>query len=470
MSRLQHIALTLLLLIVISTTAHTQDNNTPPSNPTFGIVEGMWFPEVTCELGVGWERLIFNWAEHQPESADDWYTLNVDDRWLKAGDHCDREIVALLKHTPAWATDGTPDIGVPRGLDLSIDDPENTWAQFVYKTADYYASRGVYRFIIWNEPDIEEGTYGYEFEGDIEDYAQMIRVAYLAAKRANPSAQIHLAGTTYWHDVNEGRAPYTERLIDQLMLFPDAEENNYFFDAVSLHIYFRTETVYSIIREVQDMLDRHNLSHKAIWVNETNAAPTDDPAWQVERPVFQLNLQHQASFLIQSASLALAAGAERIAAYKLYDQNLPTGAESFGILSPPTAQPRPAYYAWQTVNRYFRNIEQADYIPNESVDIVRLQHSYGGITLVAWARTQDNVSLRLNLDSEKVYRIDEYGSITVLRQDHATWHFELPSAHCTQQDGCFLGGRVLMLSLPSNNFDLYLQTNQNDVPLILQQE
>ena len=291
----------------------------------FGIVEGFWFPELTCELGAGWERIIFDWSQHQPESADDWNTLNVDDRWLKAADACNREIVAILKNTPAWATDGLPGVGVPNGLYLPLDDPGNVWARFVRRTVDYYASRGVTHFIIWNEPDISAETYGYEFSGDMDDYIRLLEVAYRVANEVNPAATIHLAGTTYWHDVNAGREPYMSRLVARLADDPEAADHDYYFDALSLHIYFRTDTVYEIVREMREMLDANGLTDKAIWINETNAAPTDDPAWPVERPQFQIDLQHQAAFLVQAAALSLAAGAERVAAYKLYDQQLPSG-------------------------------------------------------------------------------------------------------------------------------------------------
>ena len=75
-----------------------------PSDNIFGVVEGFWLPDVVCELHPGWERIIFDWAQHQPNGPDDWNTLNVDDRWLKAAQDCDREVVAIFKHTPAWAT------------------------------------------------------------------------------------------------------------------------------------------------------------------------------------------------------------------------------------------------------------------------------------------------------------------------------------------------------------------------------
>ncbi|MGV2435887.1 MAG UNVERIFIED_CONTAM: LIM domain-binding protein [Anaerolineae bacterium] len=227
MKRMRHLSIFLCLMLPIA--VYAQDER-------FGIVEGFWFPEVTCDLGVGWERIIFNWEQHQPTNPTDWHTLNIDDRWLKSANACQREVVGLLKHTPDWATAGLTGAGVPLGLHLSVDDPSNYWANFVRQTAFYYAPRGVHRFIVWNEPDISADTYGFEFEGEVEDYAHLLKSAYLAAKQGNPSAQIHLAGTTYWHDVNAGRALYLERLLEVLAKDAEAVQHDYYFDVVSLHI------------------------------------------------------------------------------------------------------------------------------------------------------------------------------------------------------------------------------------------
>ncbi|MFZ4816890.1 MAG: glycosyl hydrolase, partial [Phototrophicaceae bacterium] len=315
--RLGYVLLTVALLGMLSPVRARVDGENP-----FGVIEGFWFPETTCELGVGWERIIFDWAQHQPTSPLDWHTLNVDDRWLKAANQCGREVVALLKNTPSWATEGIAGAGVPSGLTLPVDHPDNHWANFVRQTARYYAPRGVNTFIIWNEPDIAAGTYGYEFEGSVEDYAQLLKVASIAVRQGNPNAQIHLAGTTYWHNINEGERLYLDRLLELITSDPDAAANGHYFDALSLHIYFRTETVYSITREARALLDSYGLNDKAIWINETNAPPTQDEAWPVERPVYPYTLEQQAAFLTQAAALGLAAGAERIAVYKLFDQGL----------------------------------------------------------------------------------------------------------------------------------------------------
>lgn len=432
----------------------------------FGVVEGFWFPELTCDLGVGWERIIFDWAQHQPEEPDDWHTLNVDDRWLKAANACNRDVVAILKNTPAWATDGIPGAGVPRGLYLPVDDPDNLWANFVRRAADYYASRGVNHFIIWNEPDIAPDVYGYEFEGDVDDYFRLLQVAYLAAKEGNPSAVIHLAGTTYWHDVNEGNRLYMDRLLERISQDPDAAANDYYFDVFSLHIYFRTDTVYDLVHGARAVMDSYGMADKRIWINETNAAPTDDPLWPVERPVYQLDLDQQAAFLVQAAGLALAAGVERVAVYKLYDQGLEPGAESFGILSPADQSPRPAYRAWQTVTRYFAGVEQANRASSETADVVRLTHADARETFVLWARTDRATQVEVSATAEKAYLIDQYGNVTIVRPQQEAYTVSLAPAQCNRVDGCAVGGAVWLLVQPQGDISVFERSSGNTkVPL-----
>lgn len=433
------------------------DEDSPPVAPAniFGVVEGMWFPELTCDLSPGWERLIFDWASHQPEGPDDWLGfLNIDDNWLQNAAACDREIVAVVKNVPGWATDGMAGPGVPRGLDLPLDDPGNVWANFMRRTAQYYASRGVDRFIILNEPDIEAGTYGFEFEGDLEDYFLMLKVGYLAAKEGNPAARIHLAGTTYWHDVNAGRRLFADRLLERIMEDPDAEENDYYFDAISLHIYFRTDTVYQIVGEFRDLLNAYDLDDKAIWITETNASPNLDPDWPVTRPQFQITTEQQASFLVQSAALGLAAGAERIAAYKLYDQQLPEGAESFGLLYPANASPRPGFHAWAMVIQHFNQVSDAALAQSERVNVVQLDHINGRQTLVSWSRTEETTEVEITATGDKAYLMDEYGNRRIIRPENGVYILRLPGARCDDADGCAVGGRVSILIQPGGTIML----------------
>lgn len=447
--------LVIFLLVYLSVSVQGQEsplNADVPLNTEniFGIVEGMWFPELTCELNPGWERLIFDWSAHQPNGPDEFVGfLNIDDRWLQAANACNREVVAVVKNTPAWATDGIPGAGVPRGLYLPVDDPDNVWANFMRQMGSYYASRGVQRFIIWNEPDIQPGTYGFEFDGTLEDYFTLVKVAYLAVKQGNPAASIHLAGTTYWHDVNSGERLYTDRLLERIQQDEDAEQHNYYFEALSLHIYFRSDTVYDIVTVYRDLLDQYDFEDKAIWITETNASPNLDPRWPVTRPQFQISLEQQASFLIHSAASGLAAGAERIAAYKLYDQQLPEGGESFGLLYPADATPRPAFTTWQTVIQQFNDVQQANLARTEQVNVVQAEHQNDRQSLTMWARTAQSLQIEITATSEKGYLIDQYGNEMILRAVDDLYLVTLPGADCEAgPEGCVVGGEAFILVQP----------------------
>ncbi len=458
---LQRPAVMLLLLLllpgmVVSTQAADE-------NP-FGVIEGFWLPDDVCELGAGWERIIFDWAQHQPTSGEDWNTLNVDDRWLAAARECNREVVAIVKHTPAWATDGLPGPGVPRGLYLPVDDPGNLWANFMRRAAAYYAERGVRRFIIWNEPDITRDTYGFEFEGSLEDYAQLLKVAYLAAKEGNPDAIIHLAGTTYWHDVNEGRRLYVDRLLERLTADPDAPANGAYFDVLTLHIYFRVETVYSITRELRALLDRYGLTDKHIWITETNASPNLDPLWLVQRPAWQITLEQQAAYLAQAAALGLAAGADHIAVYKFFDWSLPPGAESFGLLRADQSR-RPAFETWRMVIDQMQGVQSARLAQTETVNVVRLRRADGQDVYIAWARTEQGAQIRLTASENQAQFIDQYGKIVTVRPLNGNYVLALPGAVCNPVDRCPVGGSVALLVQPAGDITVEEITAAGAAPL-----
>jgi hypothetical protein len=199
---------------------------------------------------------------------------------------------------------------------------------------------------------------------------------------------------------------------------------------------------------MREMLDSNGLENKAIWINETNAAPTIDPAWPVNRPVFNLDLQHQANFLIQSLALGLAAGAERIAVYKLYDQLLPEGGESFGILNPADASPRPAFYTWRMITEHFDDIVSASLQQTDSLNLVQLLHGNGQQTLALWARTEASTQVSVSSTNDKAYQLDMYGNITIMRSNNNEYQLTLSPALCEDGEGCFLGGNVVLIVQP----------------------
>ena len=299
-------------------TPTTTDNDTeptatatlpPPGDIRFGVIESYEDPAAAGRLGAAWTRARFQWAEAQPNSPREWQPP-PDDEALAAELEAGREVVGLLIGIPDWARDRR---GLPRGLSLPPDDPDNTWAVFVSDAVGRYAGR-IDRWIIWNEPDIaDRDAPGHTWNGTLEEFFQLQRVAYLAAKAANPDAAVHLGAFTYYWDPG-----YFSRFLDVVAADPEAAANNHYFDVATAHLSFQPNTVYNVLHAFHRALENHGLD-QPIWLVETNAPPMDDPYWVVPNWTLAVSLGEQAAFIPQALAAALSAGAERIAVYKLKD-------------------------------------------------------------------------------------------------------------------------------------------------------
>ena len=154
-----------------------------------GLVEG---------AGVRWERLTFWWRGLQEGPGAPlnpfYFPLENVDAERERG----MEVVGLLVNTPDWAA-ADPSRGgtsVPRNLYLPHDHPENYWGRFVRQVVELYRGR-IDSWIIWNEPDITPNAPNaayFLWAGSPADYYQLLKVATLNARAANPGVKILSAG------------------------------------------------------------------------------------------------------------------------------------------------------------------------------------------------------------------------------------------------------------------------------------
>lgn len=430
----------LLLLIVqpaMSALGQGEPNQPQPqaddemNDPRFGIVEAFWHPDDAAELSVGWDRILFYWNEIQPTGPDDWNTLHVLEEWLQDARDGNRMVMGLLKNTPPWATDAEPYSGVPRGLYLPVDDPNNLWAGYVRKVVEYYAPLGVHHWIIWNEPEIEVGVYGHEFSGSTSDYYQLLKVAYQVAKANDPEAVIHLAGWSYWHDPE-----WLGKFLQVATADPEGAANNYFFDTITLHIYFRVETVEELVEETRAIQKRYGLD-KPIWINETNASPNLDPLWPVERPNFQVDLEQQAWYIIQAHALGFGADSASIGIYKLLDILLPEGGESFGILRPDGSR-RPAFYAYRTTIKYLSGFTFPVGRQKENNFYAFAFQRPEGVTRILWARQASDLIVRVPALAAEAILVSAMGHERSIEADEGYYRIHLQGARCAP--ACDIGG------------------------------
>jgi len=345
------------------------------SDPRFGVVEAHAQPGLARDAGARWTRANFWWNQIQPRRPDEWQEMShLSDADIDATIAASLNVVGLIGNPPNWATRNG---SVPLNLKLSPDDPNHYWAQFVGRLVERYKGK-IDTWIIWNEPDIDVGLPMSTWGGDMREYVDLMRSAYLAAKKANPASRVILSGNAYWFDQGRDRRIWIERFLREVTKEPDARANNYFFDAANIHLYSTPLTLYEIPQVYRDTLKRYGLE-KPIWISETNVIPWDDPVSRLPRGGFRATLQEQGNFIIQAYSLALAAGVERIAVYKLQDGML-FNREPFGLLRN-DASPRPAYVAYQVMTTYLANMGQGDYRRQDGIDQVVFQQGKRRVTV-----------------------------------------------------------------------------------------
>jgi hypothetical protein len=412
-------------------------------DPRFGVVEGFRDPNSATDLNFGWERILFYWSELQPSGPDDWNIFHVEDGWIDTAAAQGRKVIGLIENTPRWANDGPDQIGVPRGLYLPVDDPDNLWAQFVRKLVARYKGR-IDNWIIWNEPDIEPPDNGLQWGGTVKDYYQLVKVASLAAKQENPNAKIHLAGLTWYHDAEHKRLPYLQRFINEARKDPTARAHNYYFDVATFHVYLTTDEVYNITQALYGILRRNGLK-QPIWINETNAQPSQDPLNPWRAPTFVTSLDQQSDFMIHAFALGLAAGAERIAVYKMIDNPpYPEGHPALGLVRADGTR-RPAYEAVRVITTYFRDTRTAKLVRTGSTEVVTLDRG-NATTRVAWARGKTDTNITLPAFAAEGLLVAPDGSTQSIKPINGRYRLTLTGAKCDDPNfGCRVGGRPIIL-------------------------
>jgi hypothetical protein len=430
----------LLLIVVLVNVAARREASLAQgtADPRFGAVESFWAPDEAADLGVGWERILFYWSEIQPTGPGDWNTLHVLEEWLVEANAQGRTIVGLLKNTPPWATDDVPFSGVPRGLYLPVNDPGNLWAAYVRRAATYYGPLGVHHWIIWNEPDIAPDVYGHEFSGSAQDYYQLVKVAYQVMKQVDPNVTIHLGGMTYWHEPG-----YLRRYLQIATADPSAAANNYYFDVITYHIYFRPETIYTIVGNAFAAQQEFGIPLKPVWVNETNARPSMDPEWPVQVHSFQIDLEQQAWYIVQAHAIGFNSGAARMGVYKLVDINMAPGDESWGLIRPYDFSKRPAYHAYQTTIQYLAGFTYPVRREQGSHYYIFTFPRPEGTTRVMWARQPTAVTLRVPALADSALLVTALGESRPITPENGSYTIHLDGARCYSD--CYMGGPPLFL-------------------------
>ncbi len=310
--------------------------------------------------GAGWNRWPLYWYNIEP-NADGVFNWSYADQVVAQDQNHGLQTELILMGTPSgYATGGSADIPPPQvGLRSSdwrvIDDtstafssatsttpeglyspiftdgtdipgagkainPDNRWARFVFEVIKHYRPRGVTYYEIWNEQD-----YSYFWTGTLDDYARLLKVAYLAAEQADPGAVILFGGLANFEQPDFLKDVLTIYSTDSL-----ATNYNWYFDVLATHSYSTAWQSWYHVYRASQTLGSHGLQ-KEIWLNESGSPAWDDypgPTWD-PASAYRSTMNEGAAYIIQSALYARFAGASRVFHFQLYDDcgNCPVGSD-----------------------------------------------------------------------------------------------------------------------------------------------
>ena len=235
------------------------------------------FMPVMRDAGVTWIRYFPEWDTIQPAKGK--WNWEWADKFVRFNKKAGVEVSGIFLYFARWASSD----GGTRGFPVkNIAD----WEAFVSACVTRYKDDITY-WEIWNEGN----SPAFNKHGSPKDYADMIRAAYKAGKRANPKAKFAITC-----------AAFDLHYFDQVIKAGAAGH----FDYICIHPYnsvgyvFGSEHLYmAMAGNVRNMLAANNQDAKMpIWMTETGLTTTDTPEQQ----------RRQANALVRTYVLNLAQG------------------------------------------------------------------------------------------------------------------------------------------------------------------
>ncbi len=441
--RLLSICLVVILLLLSLLPGSAYADAPPADTPTelndrFGLVHVSYGAGATApgryqkavNSGARWNRWVAYWYDIETEpgvydfsrydatiDADLSYGLKLDVvlmgapkflRWQNQG----KETTAPLGLYVPVFEDGT-DVLEPGKL----PNPWNPWATFVYTMAAHYQGK-VNTWEVWNEPDFD--FFWNTGDGrEVEHYVRLLKVAYLAVKAADPTANVAVGGMMYWQWTLKRKEMngWLKAFLQELAKDPQRQANHFFFDVLPWHWYAMPEDLYDVVVNGRMMLEQQGIRGKQLWLNEANLPVCPDPILagkpSCEKLPFFGTPDEQSAYLWQLFALGFAAGLDRIFVFQLYDDGAGERGERFGLVRLDESQ-REAYGTFQMAARHFRDIRSISRGTDAAANMVTLVTKDKRL-IVVWNTTRYNYVANVWVQGKNPRVVKEDGSSSPLK-------------------------------------------------------
>lgn len=229
-------------------------------------------------LGIKLVRFDIDWGFVQ-QSGPDKYDWSKYDRIVTSLNGHGINGLGIIDNTPPWARAA----GCGGGAHCPPNDPKQ-YATFVSAVVNRYKSKGMHYWEIWNE----ENSYDFwATKSDCVAYTAVLKAAYPAIKKADPTAFVITGGLAQVSNTNVNIAP-----LDFVQcIYTQGGKGS--FDAVGYHPYTFPNlasanpanawgTMSLTTPSIRSIMVANGDSAKKIWITEYGT-PTGgpDPAWYV---------------------------------------------------------------------------------------------------------------------------------------------------------------------------------------------
>lgn len=340
------------------------------------------------DAGVKWVRCgagctALDWgAVEKARGVYDWKNADAEVNGWTEKEGVD--LLVILGYTPKWASsDANGDNSAPP-RDL------RDWTDFVYNVVSRYKGKVKY-WEVWNEPDIGFWT------GTIEQYSDLLKSAYVAAKKADPECRVVFGGLA---GVN---LPFAERVYQN--------GGGPFFDVMAVHPYqwgdtFNDEWFALQLRNLRDLMKRHGDGHKEVWLTELG--------WSTGDSGITEDIQARLLQQIMITSLTLGdANVTKAFWFSVKDW----GGPGYGLIRPDGTR-KPAFDAYRFVTGLLEGAQYLGPLEHDTLRCHRFRRSDGRLLVAAWHPGKEKAPLALPRDRSWT-RMARFGGSVELRDGDA---------------------------------------------------
>ncbi len=254
----------------------------------------------------------------------------------------------------------------PSGVGASDNNP---WARFVDQAVQRYkpggtAGRNVRYWEVWNEPDL-----CHFWGGTPEEYARMLKVAYLVIKNRDPQATVIWGGMAIHGPKYENGRNFLNEFVGAIRGDSMAAQYSGFFDAATQHQYSNVVHGYNYAVKIKQALAGSGWENKSIWTTESGVPVCDDYPGPACPSPYRGNPVHQASYIWQNIAYTRIGRANGpIFHFMLHDDSgngCTNPGDAFGIYrnepdngcNPANSEARIGATAFRLANQYLSNVQ-----------------------------------------------------------------------------------------------------------------